>query len=167
MPPCAKWTNIPGFNLDSHFYIPVISFSLMGPKTLNILSHTKYQQNNYYGKPKSINGILMIITLCKNSIWIPCENWEQPNLDQHSQILITSGTWQPMPFRVLHHVLLKDTGWCVQGKWGTMRSPSLQCTMVSTPSGLWMYPPGTQQQGTVNCPLPRCTSKALGCWILH
>ena len=51
----------------------------------------------------------------------------------HGEILITSGTQRPTPFRVLHCVLLKDTGWCVHGKWGTTHSPSLQCTMVSTP----------------------------------
>ena len=55
--------------------------------------------------------------------------------DIHSQILITSGTQQPIPFRKLHHVLLKDTGWYVHGKWGTTCSPLLQCTMVSTPRG--------------------------------
>ena len=31
-------------------------------------------------------------------------------------------------------------------------------------SGLWMCPPGTLQQGTIDCPLPRYTSKAF--WLL-
>ena len=34
----------------------------------------------------------------------------------HSQILITSGTRQPVHVRVLHHLLLKDTGGCVHGQ---------------------------------------------------
>ena len=30
---------------------------------------------------------------------------------------------------------------------------------------LWMCPPGTQQRGAVACPLPWCTSMALGCRV--
>ena len=58
-----------------------------------------------------------------------------------SQILITSDTQQPVHCRVLHHNM--DTGWCVYGKWGTKRSPSLQCVMVNTFRGLWICPSGT------------------------
>ena len=57
-------------------------------------------------------------------------------------------------------LLLKDTGWRVHGKWGT------KCTTVNTSPWPWMCSPGRQWQGTFDCPLPWCTSMALGCCVL-
>ena len=59
-----------------------------------------------------------------------------------------------------------DTGWRVHGKWGTTRSPSLPGNTVNTPQWPWMCPPGRQWQGTFDCPLPWCTSMAIGCRVL-
>ena len=52
-------------------------------------------------------------------------------------------------------------------KWGTTGSPSLMCTTVNTPQWPCMCPPGKQWQSTFDCPLPWCTSRALGCRALQ
>ena len=49
----------------------------------------------------------------------------------------------------------------------TSEGHSLPCTMVNTRQWPRMCPPGRQRQGTVDCPLPWCTSKSLGCRMLQ
>ena len=82
---------------------------------------SRWRQSDYRFACDIWTGIPMwVITLQVNML--------VPSTHTHSQILITSGTQQPVHFRVLHHVLMKDTGWFVYGTWGTRRSPSLLCT---------------------------------------
>ena len=41
-----------------------------------------FKDGKFYLATNSVNGILTIITLSKNSIHVLCESREQPNLDQ-------------------------------------------------------------------------------------
>ena len=116
-------------------------------ETLGCIAHTRWLQRKNGNLEASIKTPDILLT-CKKRLY-------------HTLCLLES--WSSTARFSLHQVhscqlrvsdVLRIVPCCCVLQWDKPRWP-------------WMCPLGGQRQVTFNCPLPPCTSKALGCWVIQ